>query len=68
MKEKAYLQSDAPFGYICCSAGDCPKVRFANEQMLRMLHTTAESENWKAFIAQNLFFMVPFEDHGLFRE
>ena len=68
MEEKTYLQSDVPYGYICCSAGDCPKVHFVNEQMLRMLHTTAESENWNAFIAQNLFFMVPFEDHGLFRE
>ena len=58
---------EAPYGYMCCSAEDCPKVRLANEQMFRLLNTVQESENW-GFISQNMFFMLPFEDHALFRE
>lgn len=59
---------DAPYGCMRCSVEDCPKVIFANEQMLHLLNTAAESENWSVFISQNLFFMVPFDDHAVFRE
>lgn len=71
-KRKSVLQNDwmgeAPYGCMYCSMDDCPKVHLANEQMFRLLNTAAESENWRVFVSQNLFFMVPFEDHALFRE
>ncbi|MBR2927932.1 MAG: hypothetical protein IKC24_02115 [Oscillospiraceae bacterium] len=71
MGERKSIQSewmgDVPYGCIYCSLEDCPRVHLANDRMFRLLHTTAESESWNAFIAQNLFFMVPFEDHSLFR-
>lgn len=57
-----------PYGCLHCSVEEYPKVYFANAQMFRLLNTTAENDNWKAFISQNLFFMIPFEDHALFRD
>ncbi len=70
-KEKALRSEwmeESPYGCIYCSTEEYPKAHFANAQMFRLLNTVQESENWSAFISQNLFFMVPFEDHTLFRE
>ena len=57
-----------PCGRMICTAEEYPKVLFANEQMFHLLDMVAECENWRAFISQNVFFMIPFEDHLLFRE
>ena len=65
---QSVMAGDAPYGCMFCSVEEYPKVHLANEQMFRLLNTAAESENWRAFISQNLFFMIPFEDHVLFRD
>lgn len=67
MEQLREQHGEVPFGCMCCTAEEYPRVLSVNEPMLRLLETTRESENWQAFQSQNIFFMVPFEDHALFR-
>lgn len=49
-----------PCGILRCTYEKHPKAIYANDWMFHFLGIDANSDTWKEFIQQNIFFMVPF--------
>lgn len=70
-QEDMGLWTDTLEGYPCgilrCTYEPHPKAVYANEWMLRLLGTELDSADWRDFFRRDIFFMLPFEERGLFR-
>lgn len=56
-----------PCGVLRCTYEKHPKAIYANDWMFRFMGTDEDSEDWKEFIQQNIFFMIPFEEREIFK-
>ena len=61
------LLSGFPCGVLRCTYEKPPKAIYANDWMFRFMGTSEDSEDWKEFIQQNIFFMIPFEEREVFK-
>ncbi len=59
---------DFPCGVLRCTCEKYPKVIYANNWMFKFMGITSSSSDWKDFIQQNVFFMIPAEERNFFRE
>ena len=57
-----------PCGILRCTCEKYPKAIYANDWMFSFLGIDEDSDTWKEFIQQNVFFMVPFEERGNFKK
>ena len=58
---------DYPCGFLRCTFEEFPKVIHANQYMFRLLGVTPDSEDWREFIRNNIFFMIPSSERGIMR-
>lgn len=61
------LLSGFPCGVLRCTYEKHPKAIYANDWMFRFMGTSEDSEDWREFIQQNIFFMIPFEEREIFK-
>lgn len=61
------LLSGFPCGILRCTYEKHPKAIYANDWMFRFMGTSEDSEDWREFIQQNIFFMIPFEEREVFK-
>ena len=57
-----------PYGQLRCTLEKYPRVLWVNQAMLDLLSTTEDSSEWREFIRENLFFLIPFEDRASFQQ
>jgi hypothetical protein len=55
------------YGYMHCTYGKYPKVTHINAQMMSYLGLTAQDADGPDLLKENLFFMIPVEEHELFQ-
>lgn len=58
---------DYPCGILRCTCEEFPKVLHANQYMFQLLGLTPDSEDWREFIRNNIFFMIPSAERGIMR-
>jgi len=58
---------DYPCGFLRCTYEEFPKVIHANQHMFNMLNMTADSEDWRGFIRNNIFFLIPSDERNIMR-
>jgi hypothetical protein len=56
-----------PHGFLQCTCEKYPKITHINAQMQEYLGVTEENSNWKDFLMDNIFFMIPFDERDIFR-
>lgn len=61
------IMAEFPCGILRCTYEKHPKALYANDWMFQFLGTDENSEDWKEFIQQNIYFMIPFEERDLFK-
>lgn len=61
------LLTGFPCGILRCTYEKHPKAIYANDWMFHFMGVQEDSEDWKEFIQQNVFFMVPFEEREVFK-
>ena len=56
-----------PYGYLVCSCEKYPKIEYINNHMLKFLEIDRESSDWKNFLQENFYFIVPFDERDKIR-
>ena len=71
LRQDSHLSLDEdlfPYAFLQCTCEKYPKVTHVSNKMLDLLGLTPESTEWQAFISENIFFAIPFEERDYFRE
>lgn len=58
---------DYPCGFLRCTYEEFPKVLHANQYMFQLLGLSPDSEDWREFIRNNIFFMLPSAERSIMR-
>lgn len=58
---------DYPCGFLRCTYEEFPKVIHANQYMFNILGMNPDSEDWRGFIRNNIFFMIPSDERSIMR-
>jgi PAS domain S-box-containing protein len=61
------LSSVLPFGYIQCTCERYPNITYMNTKMKEYLHLDETSPEWEQSAMDNLFFMMPIDEHEKLR-
>jgi PAS domain S-box-containing protein len=54
------------YGFLRCTCEKYPKITYMNDHMRKYLHITQEGSNWKDFLQENIFFMIPLSERDYF--
>ena len=60
--------AEYPCGFLRCTYEEFPKVLSVNRYMFRLLGIDEHSDDWRGFIQNNVFFMIPFDERAIFRK